>query len=106
MSDIVVFMSVTLDGVMQAPGRPRLRGPTSKTRLDHPERHAGERNHRREGRFRGLRIEAAGMVQHLKHGKWKTVARVTTRPNGSYNAVGLSAPGRYRASAKSHHLLR
>jgi subtilisin-like proprotein convertase family protein len=39
-------------------------------------------------------------VQHLQHGKWKTVAGVLTHANGSYHATGLLDPGKYRAVAK------
>ncbi len=39
-------------------------------------------------------------VQHLKKGKWKTVAGVLTKADGSYKAVGLTEKGKYRAVAK------
>jgi subtilisin-like proprotein convertase family protein len=39
-------------------------------------------------------------VQHLEHGKWKTVAGVLTKADGSYKAVGLGDPGKYRTVAK------
>jgi subtilisin-like proprotein convertase family protein len=39
-------------------------------------------------------------VQHLKHHKWRTVAGVLTHADGSFTAVGLLDPGKYRAVAK------
>ena len=39
-------------------------------------------------------------VQHLIKGKWKTVAGVLTNADGSYKAVGLDDPGKYRTVAK------
>ena len=39
-------------------------------------------------------------VQHLVNGKWKTVAGVLTKADGSYKAVGLDDPGKYRTIAK------
>ena len=39
-------------------------------------------------------------VQHLEHGKWKTVAGVLTKADGSYKAIGLQDQGKYRAVAK------
>jgi hypothetical protein len=39
-------------------------------------------------------------IQHLKKGKWKTVAGVLTKSDGSYKAVGLTLKGKYRAVAK------
>ncbi|MGZ5300844.1 MAG: IPT/TIG domain-containing protein [Actinomycetota bacterium] len=39
-------------------------------------------------------------IQHLKKGKWKTVASVLTKSDGSYKAVGLTLKGKYRAVAK------
>ncbi len=39
-------------------------------------------------------------VQHLEKGKWKTVAGVLTKADGSYKAVGLDDPGKYRTLAK------
>jgi subtilisin-like proprotein convertase family protein len=39
-------------------------------------------------------------VQHLEHGKWKTKAGVLTKADGSYKAVGLDDPGKYRTVAK------
>ena len=43
-------------------------------------------------------------VQHLKHGKWKTVAGVLTKADGSYKAVGLTDKGKYRTVAKKTKL--
>jgi subtilisin-like proprotein convertase family protein len=39
-------------------------------------------------------------VQHLKNGKWRTVAGVLTKTDGSYKAGGLDEPGKYRTVAK------
>jgi subtilisin-like proprotein convertase family protein len=39
-------------------------------------------------------------VQHLKNGKWRTVAGVLTKADGSYKAGGLDEPGKYRTVAK------
>lgn len=39
-------------------------------------------------------------IQHLKKGKWKIVAGVLTKSDGSYKAVGLTEKGKYRAVAK------
>lgn len=39
-------------------------------------------------------------IQHLSKGKWKTVAGVLTKSDGSYKAVGLTDKGKYRAVAK------
>lgn len=39
-------------------------------------------------------------VQHLVKGKWKTVAGVLTKADGTYKAVGLDDPGKYRTVAK------
>lgn len=43
-------------------------------------------------------------VQHLEHGKWKTVAGVLTKADGSYKAVGLDDRGKYRTVAKKTKL--
>jgi subtilisin-like proprotein convertase family protein len=39
-------------------------------------------------------------VQHREHGKWRTVAGAVTKHDGSYKAVGLDDPGKYRAVAR------
>ena len=39
-------------------------------------------------------------VQHLEHGKWKAVAGVLTKANGSYKAIHLEDRGKYRTVAK------
>jgi subtilisin-like proprotein convertase family protein len=39
-------------------------------------------------------------IQHLEKGKWKTVAGVLTKANGSYKAGGLDDKGKYRAVVK------
>jgi hypothetical protein len=39
-------------------------------------------------------------VQHLEHGKWRTVAGVLSRADGSYKAGGLDEKGKYRSIAK------
>lgn len=43
-------------------------------------------------------------VQHLEGRRWRTVAGVLTRKNGSFKAVGLDEPGKYRAVAKKTKL--
>lgn len=43
-------------------------------------------------------------VQHREHGKWRTVAGVLTKNDGSYKAVGLDDPGKYRTVAKKTKL--
>ncbi|MGH2595465.1 MAG: IPT/TIG domain-containing protein [Actinomycetota bacterium] len=39
-------------------------------------------------------------VQHLEHGHWKAVAGAVTKHDGSYKALGLDDPGKYRAVAR------
>lgn len=50
--------------------------------------------------FSACGASAPVKVQHLEHGKWKTVAGVLTKADGSYKAVGLDDPGKYRTLAK------
>ena len=39
-------------------------------------------------------------VQHLEQGHWRTVAGAATKHDGSYKALGLDDPGKYRAVAR------